>query len=306
GFGLNWKPAHPVTLIAGTPAGGGQDRPARALLRALEAQQLLDVPITLTNLPGRGGGNAWDKLAAAAGDPHLLAISSPALISNLLLGVSALAFTGLTPLANLYTEYSAFLVRADSDIADARDLVARLGRDAGAVRTAIATARGNPNHIALATVTRHAGGDLRALAIAVFDSARHAVAHVLERKAPLAAITAASAVPELEAGSLRALAVTAPRRLPGVFAQTPTWTELGVDCVMGLWRGLLAPPGLAAPARAFWERVLYAATRGADWQAELARQGWSDDFWVGAELEAFLARETSAAEVALDALGLRR
>ena len=300
----DWKPQKPVTLIAGTPAGGGQDRPARALLRALEAQRLLDVPITLTNLPGRGGGNAWDKLAAQPGDPHVLAISSPALISNVLLGVSALGFTGLTPLANLYTEYSAFLVRADSDIADAADLLARLGRDPAAVRTAIATARGNPNHIALATVTRHAGGAVRALPIDVFDSARHAVAHVLERKAPLAAITAASAVPELEAGSLRALAVTAQHRLPGPFAQTPTWIELGVGCVTGLWRGLLAPPGLAAPARAFWERVLHAATRDAGWQAELTRQGWSDDFLVGAALEGFLADEQRTSATALAELGL--
>jgi putative tricarboxylic transport membrane protein len=302
----DWKPTQPVALIAGTPAGGGQDRPARALLRALDAERLLDVPITLANLPGRGGGNAWDKLAARPGDPHLLAISSPALISNRLLGVSDLGYGGLTPLANLYTEYSAFLVRADAPIVDARDLLARLGRDAGAVRVAIATARGNPNHIALATVTRHAGGDVRAPALDVFDSARHAVAHVLEGKAGLAVITAASAVPELEAGSLRALAVTAPQRLPGAFAAAPIWHELGVDCVMGLWRGLVAPPALPAEARAFWARALHTATRTADWQAELARQGWSDDFLVGAALDAFLASERDAAEAALAALGLRR
>jgi hypothetical protein len=50
--------------------------------------------------------------------------------------------------------------------------------------------------------------------------------------------------------------------------------------------------------------VLRAATRDADWQAELARQGWSDDFLVGAALEGFLAGEQRTSAAALAALGL--
>ncbi len=59
----------------------------------------------LTNIPGRGGGNAWDYLRKHNGDPHVLAINSPTVISNKLLGVSTTDYSDITPLANLYTEY---------------------------------------------------------------------------------------------------------------------------------------------------------------------------------------------------------
>ena len=63
--------------------------------------------------------------ARHAGDPHKLAINSPTIITNRLLGESTLDYAALTPLANLYTEYLVFVVRPGGAIRDARDLVGR-------------------------------------------------------------------------------------------------------------------------------------------------------------------------------------
>jgi len=206
-----WRPIREVELVAGTPPGGGQDRPARALIEVLEKFGLVGQTVRLTNIPGRGGGNAWDYLRTKGGDPHVLAVNSPTIISNKLLGVSDFDYDALTPIANLYTEYPIFIVRSDSSIANVGELMRRLKADAGKVRIALATAIGNTNHIALARLTRHAGGDVRALKIDVFDSARYAIAHVVEGKAELGTITAVSAVPELEKGQLRATLINAVR-----------------------------------------------------------------------------------------------
>ena len=158
---MSWQPRQEIELVAGTPAGGGQDRPARALLQVLAAEGLIDVPARLTNIPGRGGGNAWDHLARHTGNPHVVAINSPTLITNRQLGVSDFDDRALTPLATLYTEYIAFLVRADSAISDGAALLARLRRPAD-ITIAMATARGNTNHMALGRLARHAGADPRA------------------------------------------------------------------------------------------------------------------------------------------------
>jgi len=72
-----WSPSQQTELVAGTPPGGGQDRPARILIGILNRQRRSTPPMKLTNIPGRGGGNGWDYLHACAGDPHKLAISSP-------------------------------------------------------------------------------------------------------------------------------------------------------------------------------------------------------------------------------------
>jgi putative tricarboxylic transport membrane protein len=301
--GRAWRPAREIELVAGTPPGGGQDRPARALIAVLEKHRLLDRPVQLTNIGGRGGGNAWDHLRQHAGDAHVLAINSPTIISNKLLGVAAIDYADLTPLANLYTEYPIFIVRAGSPLADIGELIRRL-REAASVPIALATAIGNPNHIALARLTRHAGGDVKALKIEVFDSARYAIAHVLDGKAELGVITAVSAVPELTEGRLRTLTLSAPRRLGGVFENVPTLLESGIDCKVGMWRGLIAPGGIPAGAVDFWTEVLTAATSTDEWRAELQKKYWADTFLAGADERAFLDEERAVTTAALRDLGL--
>ena len=259
-----WQPEHGIELVAGTPAGGGQDRPARALIGILEANKLVNQPIKLTNIPGRGGGNGWDYLRTQAGNPHVLAINSPTVITNCQLGEADFDHRALTPLANLYTEYIAFVVRADSPIRNAADFMQRLADDSAGCRIALATAIGNINHMALAQVTAKAGGDIQALQINVFDSALYAVADVIEHRAEVAAITAVSATKAIAAGQVRAIAVSAPQRLPRLYADVPTWTELGVDCVIGTWRGVIGAAGITPAQIAFWDHVLRAATATPD------------------------------------------
>ncbi|MGH8617227.1 MAG: tripartite tricarboxylate transporter substrate-binding protein [Burkholderiales bacterium] len=299
-----WRPEHAVELIAGTPPGGGQDRPARALIKALEAKRLVGVPVMLTNIPGRGGGNAWDTLRQRAGDPHVLAINSPTIITNRLLDVSDFDHAALTPLANLYTEYIAFVVRADSRIRTGADFMARLTADTGSLPIAMATARGNTNHMALGQITQQAGGDVKALRLNVFDSARYAVADVIEGHAEVGAITAVSALPELAAGTLRAFALSAPARMSGQFASVPTWVEQGVNCVIGTWRGVIGAQGLTAEQIAFWDGALAAATQSEEWNAELAHHYWANTYRGSVASGEFLARERGALETALKNIGL--
>jgi putative tricarboxylic transport membrane protein len=300
--GAAWRPQHEIELVAGTPAGGGQDRPARVLTGLLK--DLVGVPVKLTNIAGRGGGNAWDYLAGHPGDPHIVAINSPTIITNRLLGESTLDFAALTPLANLYTEYLVFVVRPNAAIATAQALLTQLGNDPGGIRIAFATAIGNMNHMALAKITKQAGGDVGALRTEVFDSARYAVAHVVEGKADLAVITATSAVPELDSGMLTAVAVSAPARMSAPFAQVPTWGDMGIDCVVGTWRGVIGTHGLSAPQIAFWERALASAVGGDAWRAELARHHWVDTYLGAAASVAFLNGELGTMRDALAALGL--
>jgi putative tricarboxylic transport membrane protein len=296
-----WRPEREIELVAGTPVGGGQDRPARALVAALAG--LVDVPVKLTNIAGRGGGNAWDYLATHPGNPHVLAINSPTIITNRQLGISDFDDTALTPLANLYTEYIAFLVRADSVIADSAGLLTRLRNPAG-LTVAMATALGNTNHMALAQLVRHAGGDPRALNLHVFDSALHAVADVMAGRAEVAAITAVSAATELAAGSLRALAVSAPQRLPGLYARTPTWIEQHVPCMIGTWRGVIGARGLGTAHTGWWDRTLRTATASAAWHEELQRHCWINTHTGHAAIGAMLDRERAMLGGLLRELGL--
>lgn len=299
-----WRPQREIQFVAGTPPGGGQDRPARILIEVLKAQKLVDQPVTVLNIAGRGGANAWDYVMKHRGDPHVLAITSPTIISNRLLGVSELSYSDLTPLANLYTEYAAFIVRSDSTIMNSDDLLQRLKVDVSGVQIALATAIGNTNHIALAQVTKHAGGDVKALPIAVFDSARDAVADVVAGKSELGVITAASAVPEMTAGLIRTIAVAAPTRLGGLFDNISTWVETGVESSIGMWRGVIAPPDIPVSALTFWNQTLAAAAETAAWKDALEQQFWVPAFFAPDTVREFLGSEYELMVDVLDELGL--
>jgi len=300
-----WRPQREVEIVAGTPPGGGLDRSARALVKAIESKRLLDVSAKVNNIAGDGGRKAWAYLDRHSGDPHVLCISSSNLATDHLLGASAFDHEGaFTPLAILYTEYIAFVARSDSSLKSGADLIARFATGAGSVTVALSTSLGNPNHIALAKVVRHADGDAKAPSIHVFDSALDAVADVVAGNADTCAVTAASAVKEITAGTMRALAVSAPQRLAGLYAQTPTWLEQSVDCVIGAWRGVSGARGLTPAQVAYWEGTLAATVRTEAWMAELARLYWTPMYLDGAPLRQHLKRERGEMEAALRELGL--
>jgi putative tricarboxylic transport membrane protein len=176
---VDWRPNQPLEIVAGTPPGGGLDRTARMLLKTLEAHRLLDVPAHVKNVAGDGARNAWRYMDERRGDPHVVSISHPNLTTDRLVGIAAFDHRDYTPIAMLYTEYIAFAIHADAPLRDGAGLIWSLQKFADQTRVALSTARGNPNHIALARLAAHAGADPKAPVVRVFDSALLAVADVV-------------------------------------------------------------------------------------------------------------------------------
>src|SRR5215213_4309351 len=109
-----WRPERTVEIVAGTAPGGGLDRTARALVQAIDTAGVLDVPVAVKNVPGDGARKAWAYMDLHRGDPHVLSVSHPNLTTDRLVGVATFDLRSYTPIAMLYTEYIAFVVRADS------------------------------------------------------------------------------------------------------------------------------------------------------------------------------------------------
>ncbi len=302
---MSWQPERALQIVAGTPPGGGLDRVARALAKACAATGRLDVPVDVVNVPGDGARRAWTHhIDNHPGDGHVVGISSPNLTTDYLVGAARFEHSKYVPIATLVTEYIAFAVRSDSALKTGGDLLVRLGQDPASVTVALSTALGNPNHVALAQLTRHAGGDVNAPTIRVFDTALDAVADVVASKSHVCAVTAASVLAELTADRVRVLGITAPERLAGAFVATPTWQEQSADCVIGAWRGVTGPAGLSSEQVAYWQGLLRAATEQPVWREELARLSWSPMYRDGAALHTYLDNERAEFVAVLGELGL--
>jgi putative tricarboxylic transport membrane protein len=299
---IEWRPDRPIQLIAGTPIGGGLDRTARALANAIEQSNLLPVPIEIINIPGDGARKAWKYLDQHPDNGHVIAISSSNLLTDSLTGIATFNEWTYPPLAILATEYLAFITSVNSNIRTGQDFLVQLSPTTQ-INIGLSTARGNPNHIALAQLIKNVGGDLNGPQVRVFDTALDVVSDVIEGNADVGIITAASAVKALSARQINAIAVSAPNRLSGVYADTPSWVEQSVDCRIGAWRGVSGTPNLSLDKQIYWQELLKKTITTQVWKDSLTETLSIDTFKFAAPLKAHLEEERNSMRIILEELG---
>jgi len=108
---------------------------------------------------------------------------------------------------------------------------------------------------------------------------------------------------QIEAGEVRALAVTSAEPVEGL--DVKTLKEQGVDLEFTNWRGWVAPPDLQGGDK---EALIELATKMHDsqqWKDALATNGWTDAFITGDEFGTFITSENQRVGDVLGELGLK-
>jgi putative tricarboxylic transport membrane protein len=111
-------------------------------------------------------------------------------------------------------------------------------------------------------------------------------------------------VAELQAGRIRVIAVTSPQRLPGVYAQVPTWREQGADAVVSVWRAAFGPKNISASQVAFWESVFQRLMATPEWKQEVDSTYAVSEFRGSAALRKYMERDYAQERAFLAELGL--
>jgi putative tricarboxylic transport membrane protein len=301
-----WAPTKPIEIVVPTTPGGGIDRTARTLQRIFQDSGLVKVPVTVVNKPGGGGAVSLAYLNQHAGDAHYVAINSPNLVANDINGRSPVKYRDVTPLANLFSEYTIVAVRADSPIKTGRDFVDRLRKDPGSVAVSTPTTLGSVNHMSFALVARAAGVDVKKLRAVVLGSGGDAVTALLGGHIDAHTGTPSSVVRMVEAGKIRVIGILAPRRIGGPYATTPTWTEQGYPAVMDTWRGVIGPKDLTAEQVAYWDGVLAKATATPIWKDTLEQNVWEGNYLDSARTRKLFESDDAEYRSILGELGMIR
>ena len=239
-----WKPERNVELIVPSGPGGSTDNTGRTVQALLQNLKLVDKS-TVVNKPGAGGRLGVVYLNQHAGDGHYVSVSTVPLLTNHINGSSDVTYTDVTPLAQLFSEYILFAVRADSPIKTAKELAERLKQDPQSLSIGV-TAAGGTSHMVAGLVLSKAGGDARRMKTVVFKAGGEVTTALLGGHVDVVPAPVANLLPHIKSGKLRALAISSPRRLSGDLAQVPTWRESGVDAVFDTWRGMVGPKGMSA------------------------------------------------------------
>lgn len=299
-----WKPDKPIEIVVPTTPGGGIDRSARLLQKIIQDEKLAPVAVSVTNKPGGGGAVSLVYLNQHAGDGHFIAINSPNLIANDINGRGAVKMQDVTPLANLFSEYTVVAVRADSPLKTGQDFIDRLRRDPQSLAVSTPTTLGSVNHLSFALVAKAGGIDPRKLKAIVLGSGGDAVTALLGGHIDAHTGTPSSVVRMVQAGQIRALAILAPKRIGGPYAGTPTWTELGYKAVMDTWRGVIGPKGLTAAQVAWWDGVLAKAVATPAWKEALEQNTWEANYLNSAQTRKLFESEHAEYRAILGELGM--
>ena len=108
--------------------------------------------------------------------------------------------------------------------------------------------------------------------------------------------------PQIKDGKLRALALSAPERLPEV--ATPTLKEQDVNLEFITWRGVFAKPDLKAAEKKQLEDMVTAVVASDEWKETLRQRGWLDLYQPAGEFDAYLKSEQLRVKATLEDIGL--
>ena len=289
------------TILAPAAPGGGWDQTARTMQTLLQKEGISQ-KVQVTNVPGAGGTIGLAQFVnQAKGDPESLIVGGYVMVGAILTNNSPVDLTMVTPIARLTGESEAIVVPASSDIQTIADLVAKLKADPGAVSWGGGSA-GGVDHITAGLIAKAAGVDPTKVNYIAFSGGGEALAAILGGQVTVGISGMGEFESQIEAGTLRLLAVAGEERIEGVDA--PTLKEAGLDVAIENWRMVAAAPGLSEEQKAAVAADIDKLAASEAWKQELATRGWDDRYLAGPAFEEQLAADIAATKAILTDIGL--
>src|SRR5437899_11784361 len=233
-------PNKPIRLVVGFAPGGAADIISRAMSDPLT--RALGQGIIVDNKPGAGSSLAAEFVARAAPDGYTILIASQSgMIVNPLINRSVAYDTERDFVAITQVTSSPLVVAVNPSlsVSSIRELIAEAKKAPGKLNFAT-SGNGSLPHLATALFDALAGIDMVHVP---YKSGGQSVQSVLAGDAHVTFATAPSVMPLVQAGRLRALAVTTRARSP-LIAGLPGMEEAGLaNYSLSIWYGFFAPAG---------------------------------------------------------------
>ncbi|MDB5415442.1 MAG: Tripartite-type tricarboxylate transporter, receptor component TctC [Rubritepida sp.] len=235
----NRWPMRPITVIVAYPAGGANDIVARTTGEPMRA--VLGQPLIIENRGGAAGTLGAGFAARATPDGYTLLMAAgahtlaPALQRNLTYDIVG----DFRPISRVAASSFVLVTRNDLGAADVQALIAMARAAPGRLNYASSGA-GAPPHLAAVLFQEMTGTRMEHVPYA---GDTPAIADIVAGHVDLGFMSLAAAKALVDAGRMRALAVTDLERNP-LYPDLPSVAESGLPGYeVGTWWGLLAPRG---------------------------------------------------------------
>src|SRR3954454_10954480 len=233
-------PTKPIHLIVPFPPGGGNDTVARAIAQQISPE--LGQPVVIDNRPGAGGSVGAELAAKAPADGYTLflaGVGSHAVNPNLHRKLPYDAIKDFTPITLIASAPSVLVVNPSVPARTVAEFTAYARANPGKLNYA---SNGNGSAAQLAAAMYEWMAGVKMVHVP-YKGIAPAMTDLLSGVVQLMFGTIVALVPHIQAGKLRALAVTSVKR-SALLPEVPTLAESGLpEYEAGSWYGILAPAG---------------------------------------------------------------
>ncbi|AXX31511.1 Tricarboxylate transport protein TctC [Actinosynnema pretiosum subsp. pretiosum] len=293
-------PRSKLTVMAPAAPGGGWDLASREFQQALRGESIVN-NAQVVNVPGAGGTIGLGQFVEIGPDPTQLMMTGTVMEGAITVNKSPVNLLDTTPITRLAEDYEVFIVPADSPYRSLADFIDAWKRDPQA-RPVGGGGLGGTDHLLAGLAARSAGIAPEQVNYIAFAGGGEVLTALLSHTIEVGISGYNDFRDQIEAGTLRALAVSAEEPVPGI--DTPTLVEQGVDVALPNWRGLVAPPGITAEQRQELIDIVTEMSTTADWKEALQRNKWVDSLLTGDDFTDFIREDQARVDAIIEELGL--
>jgi tripartite-type tricarboxylate transporter receptor subunit TctC len=295
-------PSHPIALVVGFAPGGSADILARLVAQKLSAP--LGQQLIVDNKSGAGGTIAAAQVAAAKADGHtlLLVTSGHAGAGALYAHLAFDPVKSFVPVVKLAATPVVIVVPAASPFHTLHDVIAAAKKAPGKLNYAAGGGGATVTSLGAEFLKHDAGIDM---VLVNYKGSGPALMALLAGEVDLGFDIPSSALPHIESGKLRALAVTSHQR-SSVLPKVPTVAESGLPGfeITG-WFGLLAPAGTPAAVVARLNKDANAVLAEPDVKRKLVQLGLEAGGGSPNEFQKLIDADTKRYGDAIRRMGLK-
>ena len=288
-----------LRIMAPAAPGGGWDQTSREMQGALRD---LVGRTEVYNVAGAGGTIGLSQFVRLGGDPTQLMTTGLIMVGVVEANKAPNSLADTTPLVRLTTDYGVIVVPADSPLQDMKGVADAMRADVGKVSISGGSA-GGAEQILAGLLAKAVGANPADVSYVAHSGGGEALSTLLSGRSTVGISGVSEISSQIKAGTVRALAVSSPERLPAL-PDVPTLRESGLDVELQNWRGVVAPKGISPEQEKALEDLLVDMTRTPAWQDALERRGWGDATLAGPEFEQFVAAEQQRTSQVLREIGL--
>jgi len=281
-------PTRPLRIIIGFPPGGATDLVARLLTPKLS--EAFKQQVIVDNRPGANGALASELTAKAAPDGYTMHLGTLAalVITPAITKVSYDPFKDYSPIGRTVSLQNIFIAHPTLPVKNIPELIALAKTRPGKLNFA-SSGTGSTGHLSGELLKTMAQIDMTHIP---YKGGGPAMTDLLGGQVELFVAIISTAVPQVQAGKARALAVTGDTRSPAL-PDVPTVAETIKGYESTNWYCMLGPPHMPAPLVERWHREMTAALNSPEIKQALFDRGIDAAPTTPAQLTAYLRSETA-------------